>query len=306
VNEINSKVLGRGLSSLISEANVAFRDQELPLTPIQSDNFEFKILPLNSIIFFSRQPRKTTDHTQMEELVESIREHGVLQPIIVRKIDNDTFQIVAGERRYQAAKRLGLRNIPGIIREYSESHAIEVALVENIQREELSALEEAFTYAALIEDHNHTQESLAKKLGKSRSYVANIVRLTKLPKEIVDMLAQNQISPGHARTIVNAEDPIGLAKMIIERDLSVRETERLMKKSGNEETGYRRKNKLATNSTNEMNPELVGVEKQLQEALQAEIKIKPRAHGYQIHINCKNLEELDEIIGKLNSKYSSF
>ena len=180
------------------------------------------------------QPRKDFDEKSLSELAESIEQHGVLQPLVVRPLANGSYQLVAGERRWRAARIAGLTEVPVVIKELTDEEVIEIAMIENLQREDLNPLEEALGYRYMMDELNITQEQAAEKVGKSRPAVANALRLLKLPNEIQDMVKNNLISPGHARALLgfDSEDMIvQTAKMIIKEDLSVREVENLVKKS---------------------------------------------------------------------------
>jgi ParB family chromosome partitioning protein len=214
------KVLGRGLSALLSEtpatANEELREVDIDL--IEPNNV---------------QPRTRFDETQLEELAQSIKTNGVVQPILVRKTGGGRYQIVAGERRWRAAQRAGLQRIPSVIRDVPDDKMLELALIENIQRQELNAIEEAYAYKRLIETFNLTQETVAQRVGRDRTFVTNYLRLLRLPEDIQLMVEENKLSMGHARALLgidDAEKQREIARDIIERSLSVRDTERTVKR----------------------------------------------------------------------------
>lgn len=212
--------LGKGLNAIFME-----NDAE--------DNNSTVTLRLSEIEPNKDQPRKEFDDTALADLAESISKHGLLQPILVRPIIGGGYQIVAGERRYRASRMAGLTEVPVIIRELSESETMELALIENLQRENLTPIEEALGYRTLMEEHEFSQEEVSKAVGKSRSAVANALRLLKLPEDILSMVSEGKISAGHARAILsldNEKDMSFLADEIIKKDLSVRQAEKLSKK----------------------------------------------------------------------------
>ena len=212
------KGLGRGIESLMGEATAE-------VGPSKADT----TLPLSKIKPNPGQPRKDFDQEELDELADSIRQHGVLQPILVRKLGNE-YQIVAGERRYQASKLAGLKEIPAVVRDISDEEVFQLALIENLQRQDLNPVEEAQGYKQLIEQNGWTQEELAKALSKSRPAVANTLRLLDLPKEVQDLLVKGDITPGHARAILavpSEEGRIALAKRVVAENLTVRQTENL-------------------------------------------------------------------------------
>lgn len=214
--------LGRGLDSLFADNSVE------EINPSVNKLRIMEIEPNHD------QPRKDFDEKSLSELAESIEQHGVLQPLVVRPLANGSYQLVAGERRWRAARIAGLTEVPVVIKELTDEEVIEIAMIENLQREDLNPLEEALGYRYMMDELNITQEQTAEKVGKSRPAVANALRLLKLPNEIQDMVKNNLISPGHARALLgfDSEDMIvQTAKMIIKEDLSVREVENLVKKS---------------------------------------------------------------------------
>lgn len=207
--------LGRGLSALMEEA-----------TPAAART----VLPLADIVANARQPRRHFDAAAMDELVESVRERGVLQPILVRPVGERRYEIVAGERRWRAAAAAQLHEIPVVIRDLDDTAAFEVALIENIQRADLNPVEEAEGFQRLMHDHGHTQEGLAKIVGKARSHVANLLRLLDLPSEVRSMVAAGDLSLGHAKALMTAADPVALARRSFAEGLSVRQLEALGRK----------------------------------------------------------------------------
>jgi len=230
--------LGRGLWALLSEteADADPFGARAPNAPAEAQPDEVlanrlaRLVPIEKIRPNPRQPRRRFDEGALEELSRSIKEKGVLQPIIVRPAsDPEGFEIVAGERRWRAAQRALLHALPAIVRELSDTEAAQIALIENVQRSDLNPVEEASAYHQLIETYGHSQERLAELIGKSRSYITNMLRLLKLPEQVLAALASGQISAGHARALVGSEHAVAYARQIIDRDLSVRDAERMVR-----------------------------------------------------------------------------
>lgn len=226
-NKNRSKVLGKGISALI---NVPVEAETATYT---EENHKFKVveLEISKIVAGKYQPRQIFNEEQLQELSSSIKQKGVLQPILVKKSeDNDgTFELIAGERRVRASKLAGLDKVPSIIVNFSVKEALEVGLIENLQRENLTPIEEAFAFKKLIEEFNYTHNDLADILGKSRSYITNYLRILNLPQEIQDLIAAKKLNVGHAKIIVNYECPMELAEEIVSKKLSVRDVEDLIR-----------------------------------------------------------------------------
>ncbi|MDR5652659.1 ParB/RepB/Spo0J family partition protein [Ruixingdingia sedimenti] len=215
--------LARGLSSLMADV-AADRPAEAADRPRPAD----RNLPIEALAPNPGQPRRDFDPEGLEELAQSIREHGVIQPLIVRRQpEGEGYQIVAGERRWRAAQMAKLHEVPVVVRDYSDTEVLEVAIIENIQRADLNPVEEALGYRQLIDRFGHTQERIAEALGKSRSHVANAMRLLQLPDEVLGLLRDGALSAGHARTLIGAPEPLAMAQRIIREGLTVREAERL-------------------------------------------------------------------------------
>jgi ParB family chromosome partitioning protein len=212
--------LGRGLSALLSDRSVTVNEE---LVEIDLD-----LIEPNSL-----QPRTNFDEARLEELAQSIKANGIIQPLLVRRVENGKYQLIAGERRWRAAQRAGLFNVPCIVREIPDDKMLELALIENIQRQELNAIEEAHAYKRLIETLGLTQELVAQRVGRDRTFITNYLRLLRLPEDIQLLVENEKISTGHARALLGVDDPIiqrKLSNKIIEQGLSVRETERAVKK----------------------------------------------------------------------------
>ena len=223
--------LGRGLAALMMDVGV---DAETARSgPSDSSRRDLREVPIDMIAANAEQPRRHFDQALLEELADSIRAKGVLQPIVVRPDDEaeGRFQIVAGERRWRAAQMAGLHKVPAVVRTLTDSEVLELAIIENIQREDLNPVEEATGYRSLIDRFGHSQEQIASALGKSRSHIANLLRLLNLPESVQEHLRAGHLTAGHARALITARDPELLAQKVIQRGLSVRETEALAREA---------------------------------------------------------------------------
>ncbi len=292
-----SKGLGRGLSALIADRQQD--DQKTaasraggghPIATAERDS-----LPLAKLKPGGFQPRVYFDETHLAELAESIRKNGVVQPILVRRAKDapEMYEIVAGERRWRASKMAGLAVIPAIVLELDDRQALEVALVENIQRKDLNLLEEAEGYQRLIQEFDYTQEALAETLGKSRSQITNTLRLLALPDQVKQMLAEEKLTAGHARAILTAEEPGRVAEVVIKRDLNVRQTEKLVKKLAKEPRTLPRKVSLR-------DPEIKRLEKELCAKLGLELSVTNKGEAGKITITYHTLAELDSVLRRLD------
>ncbi|MDG4646966.1 ParB/RepB/Spo0J family partition protein [Roseibacterium sp. SDUM158017] len=225
------KGLGRGLSALMADIQPAEAEVSVNQpAPVRGE----RLVPVDRIFPNADQPRRAFSEDALAELASSIREKGVIQPLIVRPdpSGSDTFQIVAGERRWRAAQRAQVHEVPVIVREFNDTEVLEVAIIENIQRADLNAVEEAQGYRQLMDRFGHTQEQLATAMGKSRSHIANLMRLLGLPEEVLELLRDGRLSAGHARALITTDNPAELARQAVAKGLSVREVEKLAKGSG--------------------------------------------------------------------------
>src|SRR5690606_13951999 len=242
-------------------------------------------------------PRRDFDPEHLDELTSSIREKGVMQPLLVRpSSDPSIFEIIAGERRWRAAQKAGLHEVPVIIRDVDDKEALELAIIENVQRVDLNPLEEAQGYGQLIEQFDYTQQDLAQVIGKSRSHVANTLRLLRLPQDVRDMLARGELTAGHARTLITAEDPAGLARRIVGGGLSVREAEALSQR------GSAPRKRQAEHR--EKDSDTAALEKRLSDALGLAVSIDHKDEGGRIEIRYRSLDQLDAVCARL-AGYSS-
>ena len=281
----NSRGLGRGLDALIPTSD----DQS---NETQAGERLVKV-PTNSVHPNPMQPRQTFNDESLADLARSIEEHGIIQPLIVTKA-SDGYELVAGERRLRASKVIGLKEVPVIVRDAEELKKLEIALIENVQRDNLNAIEEALGYQKLMQDFSLTQEDVAKKVGKSRSQIANKIRLLGLPVEAKRALNNDQISEGHARTLLgldNTEQIHLLLGLIIARKLSVRETE---KKVNEILSGQKIKP-----GKKETDPNIASIEKELREAVGSKVTIRPKRKGGSIVIDYNSQKEMDRIINQL-------
>lgn len=284
------KRLGRGLAALIGE-------MDKPAAPTAPAVRPDGTVPIELVSPNPRNPRRTFAEDDLVDLAQSIREHGVVQPVVVRPVQGtDGFEIIAGERRWRAAQRAGLVTIPVIVREVNDRTALELAIIENVQRADLNPVEEAAGYQQLIDEHGYTQADLGQVIGKSRSHVANTLRLLKLPNVIRDMLVDGVLSAGHARTLVTAEDPAWLAKRIVEEGLSVRQAEVLAQMPVSE----RNVAPVAKRIPLEKDPDTRVLEKLLSDVSGLNVSINHREKGGgEIRIHYKTLDQLDALCRRL-------
>lgn len=282
--------LGKGLSAIFSE-----NDTE--------DNNEIQTLKISQIEPNRSQPRRSFDEEALGELAESIREHGVLQPILVRPQIYGGYQIVAGERRYRASRMAGLSEIPAIVRELSDSETMQIALIENLQRRDLSPLEEAKGYKTLMDEYNFSQEEVARTVGKSRPAVANTLRLLSLPEDVKPLLEDGSLSAGHARAILSIEDEAlatETAQKVVKEGLSVRETENLTKKLS-------KPKKAKKNASSPVKPPaFTEVELALSETMGTKVKVSPRKDdvGGTLSVDFNNPAELFLLANKIEKLWN--
>jgi len=284
------KALGRGLEQLFSDDLTSFEEIEESIVDEAKKNNEIVELPLIELRPNPYQPRKIFDDEALNELAASIKANGVFQPIIVKKTIKG-YDIVAGERRFRASKRAGLTTIPAIVKDFTDEEMMNIALLENLQREDLTAIEEANAYKTIIDSAHITQEELANRVGKSRSHITNILGLLKLPKSVQDMVLYNKISMGHARVLSKLEDSKKveeLAEKVVKEDLTVRELESL---SNEEEL----KRSVPINRVKKEN-EFSSVEKMLKEKLGTKVKIS----NNKITIGFANVQDLNRILEIMN------
>jgi len=286
--------LGRGLAAL-------FGDEEEGVVELDQRR-SAKDVPIEQIHPNANQPRRHFTEDALEELSESIRSNGVLQPILVRDHGErpGEYEIVAGERRWRAAQRAQLHQVPVVIREIDDGQALELALVENLQREDLMALEEADAYHRLMETFGYTQEALAKDLGKSRSHIANTLRLRALPDAVKALLEVGELRAGHARALLSADEPETLARQIVKKRLSVRQVERLIQQQKLRQGAKARSPKSMPKPGIEKDPDTIALERDLSDMLGLKVTIDFQNEGGALTIRYKTLEQLDDVLRRLN------
>jgi ParB family chromosome partitioning protein len=303
-NTSKKKGLGRGLSHLFGEAEAAYRApaEEGLVSPVAAPVAGGRTLPLAYLRPGQFQPRRHFDEAALEELAQSIRAHGLLQPILVRPLpgQDDSYEIIAGERRWRAAQKAALHDVPVVIQTLSDSQALEIALVENLQRQDLTALEEAEGYQRLIGEFRHSHAALAELVGKSRSHVANMLRLLALPAPVKTMMQSGVLSAGHARALLTSPDPEGLARTVSERGLSVRDTERM---AGEAKAAPKTGSKPAVKtpaSEGRKHADLLALERDMTDRLGLRVTIDSQGAGGALTINYRTIDQLDQILAILS------
>ncbi len=280
--------LGRGLAALIGDVG----DETAAVERTRSQ----RRIPTAFLRPNPRNPRRMFSEDELEELAASIRERGIIQPILVRTVRGlaDAFEIIAGERRWRAAQRAGVHDVPVVLLEVSDREALELAIIENVQREDLNPLEEAMGYQALIDEFAHAQDDVAKIVGKSRSHVANTLRLLKLPDAVKTYLSSGKISAGHARALIGQPDPEGVARAIIEQGLNVRQVEALAAERA-AQLGKTAKARARADK----DADTRALERRLSDALGLSVAIVNHGEAGELKIRYKTLEQLDEVVRRL-------
>ncbi len=288
--------LGRGLSALMADVNAEPVSTEGSRTPRNAEI----LVPIEKVRANPDQPRRQFLQEDLDDLTASIKEKGVLQPLIVRPRDGGMFEIVAGERRWRAAQAAQLHEVPVLIRDYSDVEMLEVAIIENIQRSDLNALEEAQSYKQLMDRFGHTQEKMAEALGKSRSHIANLVRLLHLPEDVQSLVLDRKLSAGHARALITSDNASELARKIVKGGLSVRATEALVKKDAAGVTGATAPKKFKTQA--EKDADTRALEGDLSAVLRMKVSIDHKAGGEAgtVTISYESLDQLDELCNILS------
>ena len=283
-----SRGLGRGLSALMSDVAA---DEQSGNTPKRPD----LVVPIEQVQPNPDQPRRSFGQQALDELADSIREKGIIQPLIVRRVGK-IYEIVAGERRWRAAQMAKLHEVPVLVRDYDDTEVLEIAIIENIQRADLNPIDEAAGYRQLMDRFGHTQEKLSQALGKSRSHIANLMRLLSLPDEVQTYLVDGRMSAGHARALIGQEKAVQMARDVIARGLSVRETEALVRKSntpGKTQPSTKKSGKDA---------DTVQIEGELSAALGMKVTIDHAAgsEGGKLSITYRSLDQLDDLLRALS------
>ncbi len=300
-----SRGLGRGLSALIgdgadetpdlqkseaakSKANNTTDDK----APLKSPYIRLGVDQLSPGKF---QPRQNFDEDDLESLSKSLKEKGVLQPLLVRSVADGRYEIVAGERRWRAAQRAGLHDVPVVVEALTDREALEIGIIENVQRADLNAIEEAEAFQRLMDEFQYTQDALAKVIGKSRSHIANTLRLSSLPKEVRALVISGALSPGHARALIGHENAISLANKIVSDGLSVRDVEKLLSQKKTDPTQRRKSDQ----PKHEKDADTRALEKTLSDGLGLAVSIEDTGRGGKVSIDYKTLEQLDDVIRRL-------
>jgi len=281
--------LGRGLSALMGD------DKLMDTQPVVADGVQVVQILVENLLPSRFQPRQIFDEAALNDLADSIREKGVLQPLLVRPApgQSDKYEIIAGERRFRASKMAGVTQVPVIVKEFDDKAALEIALIDNLQREDLNPMEEAGAYIRLMEEFQYTQEELARVVGKSRSYVANMMRLLDLPKNVQNMLIKKDLTVGHARALLGVADAEKIAKEVVKKGLSVRQTEQLAHS----------KPLPAVRALQEKDQDVVSLEKDLSELLGTKVVIHWNGKKGTVVVHYQSLEKLDTILQKLTHTY---
>jgi ParB family chromosome partitioning protein len=284
--ERKRKSLGRGLSALLGEPGGILAGV--------ADLKGSKQVPVELLRPGRYQPRHSIDEEKIQELAQSVRENGIIQPLLVRRHpeQNDAFEIIAGERRWRAAQMAKVHEVPVVIKDLNDQESLEIALVENLQRQDLSPLEEADGYQRLMDEFSHTQEALSKTVGKSRSHVANMMRLLGLPPPVKKMLDTGELSAGHARALLNALDPLALARQAVKKGLNVRQVERMVRK--------KQRQRKAPAQTNKKDIDTLALERDLGNLLGLKVAVKFKDGGGSLTVNYSTLEQLDDILRRLS------
>jgi ParB family chromosome partitioning protein len=283
--------LGRGLASLIGDVGGEAAHLERPRAQ--------RKVPIEYLKPNPRNPRRAFSESELQELASSIKQHGVIQPIAVRPVKGtpDRYEIIAGERRWRASQMAGLHEVPIVPLDVSDQDALELAIIENVQREDLNAMEEAQGYHALANEFKRTQEDIARIVGKSRSHVANMMRLTNLPEEVQAQIVSGKLSAGHARALLAVPDPVATAQRIIAEGLNVRQVETLVHEIGGS-TSKRRNSRGALIK----DPDTLALEKRVGDILGLSVKVDHKGPSGTMHIKYRDLEQLDEILRRLDNK----
>ncbi|EJF85166.1 ParB/RepB/Spo0J family partition protein [Candidatus Bartonella washoeensis] len=296
----SKKRLGRGLAALIGDINL---NNNLARSSTDEKSTEFnaisahseRLVPLETISCNPNNPRRHFTDAELDNLAQSIRQHGIVQPVIVRPLRDHPhrFELIAGERRWRAAQRANLSQLPVIVRDVDDKIALELAIIENVQRADLNPIEEAMGYEMLLNEHGYTQADLAQVIGKSRSHVANTLRLLKLPPKVQQFLTDGQLSAGHARCLITVDNPQDLAEKIIREGLSVRQTEILAYEQANPKTKKR--------TAVEKDTETKSLEKLLADVIGMKVTIRHGKKGGDLKIRYSSLEQLDDICRRLQN-----
>lgn len=296
IDESRSR-LGRGLASLIGDVGDEAAKIERPRAQ--------RRVPVEFLRPNPRNPRRQFSEDELDALAASIRERGIIQPIVVRSVRGapDTFEIVAGERRWRAAQRAGLHEVPIVAIEVTDTEALEIAIIENVQRADLNAIEEARGYHALADEFKRSPDEIAKIVGKSRSHVANTMRLTKLPEPVQAFIISGALSAGHARALIGVPDPLDLARRIVDEGLNVRQAEELAHGEGVPKRATQKPRAAkAAGAGGAKSADTLALEKRVSDALGLAVSIDHRDPGGTVHVRYRDLDQLDEIVRRLEAR----
>ncbi|MDF2689005.1 MAG: chromosome partitioning protein ParB [Microvirga sp.] len=287
------KSLGRGLAALIGEVGEE-------MGTLERKGYTPKSVPVELLRANPRNPRKVFDDTDLSELTQSIKDRGIIQPIVVRPLPNhrDEYEIVAGERRWRAAQKAGLHRVPVVVVQIDDKTSLEYAILENVQRADLNPIEEAEGYSRLMAEFSYTQENLSKIIGKSRSHIANMLRLTELPAPVRKLLIDRKLTAGHGRALLSVNDPVQVAKRVIDEGMSVRQVEEIAQ--GDTGGSSKAAVKAAKPGHAEKDPDTRALEKALQDVLGLTVSIDHKGQGGELRIKYKTLDQLDGLCRRLN------
>ena len=287
--------LGKGLSAILGEID----EETTQVSDLiaKNDTKGITYLPIDSLQPGKFQPRRIFTQEMLADLTSSIKTKGVLQPLLVRQIGNNVYEIIAGERRWRASKEAGLKELPVIIKDFNDEETLEVSLIENLQRQDLNPLEEAQGYQRLLDEFHRTQEELASVVGKSRSYIANILRLLELPISVKNYLENGVITAGHARALLNSKNPEKLVKKVVEQGLSVRQTEKLSITEGEKKTRAPR----TVSISGHKDSDIMALEAELSTMLKTAVTIRWNGKNGKVVIDCNSLDKLDIILQRLTN-----
>ncbi len=287
-----AKSLGRGLAALIGEVG----DE---MAVVERGRTGTRKVPVEFLRPNPRNPRKAFEDGELQELTQSIRDRGIIQPIVVRPMPNmpDAYEIVAGERRWRAAQKAGLHEVPVVIVNIDDKTSLEYAILENVQRADLNPIEEAEGYSRLMAEFSYTQENLSKVIGKSRSHIANMMRLSDLPPPVKNLLVDRKLTAGHGRALLAVKDPIQVAKRVLDEGLSVRQVEEIAQTENAMPTSLETK---SAKSKPEKDPDTRALEKALQDVLGLTVSIDHKGQGGELRIRYKTLDQLDGLCRRLN------
>ena len=290
--------LGRGLDALFQDGEAAhYKDFKTEMqAPVSDASQAQRSLPVSELKPGAFQPRRKFTAETIEQLADSIAAHGVLQPLLVRPLKDGIFEIIAGERRWRAAQKAQLHDVPVVIQDMTDQEALEIGLIENLQRQDLTPIEEADGYQRLMREFKHTQEDLARQLGKSRSHIANMLRLLKLPTTVQELVQDEKPSIGHARALVTLDNPLELALSVIKEGLSVRELEKRTAKGKTQAVLGSAKTKITTKDV-----DTLALEADLTRTVGLNVLINNQGKAGQLVIEYKNLDQLDELIARLSA-----